>query len=55
MDAQPLNWLDYVAAVATAIAILIELVSDTKLHRFINKHIDGEIMKTGLIGLLSTP
>ena len=48
MDAQPLNWLDYVAAAATAIAILIELVSDIQLHRFINKRKEGEIMKTGL-------
>jgi steroid 5-alpha reductase family enzyme len=48
MDAQPLNWLDYVAAAATAIAILIELVSDIQLHRFINERKEGEIMKTGL-------
>ena len=48
MDSQPLNWLDYVAAAATAIAILIELVSDIQLHRFINERKEGEIMKTGL-------
>jgi steroid 5-alpha reductase family enzyme len=48
MDAQPLNWLDYVAAAATATAILIELVSDIQLHRFINERKEGEIMKTGL-------
>lgn len=48
MDAQPLNWLDYVAAAVAAIFILIELVSDTQLLRFINGRKEGEIMKTGL-------
>ena len=48
MDAQPLNWLDYVAAVVTATAILIELVADIQLHRFLNHRKEGEIMKTGL-------
>ena len=47
MDAQPLNWLDYVAAAATH-RYTIELVSDIQLHRFINKRKEGEIMKTGL-------
>jgi steroid 5-alpha reductase family enzyme len=48
MDAQPLNWVDYVAAVVTAIAILIELVADIQLHRFLSHRKEGEIMKTGL-------
>ena len=48
MDAQPLNWLDYVAAAVTAIAILIELLADIQLHRFLSHRKEGEIMKTGL-------
>ena len=48
MDAKPLNWLDYVAAFATAMAILFELVSDIQLPNFINERKEGEIMKTGL-------
>ena len=48
MDAQPLSWLGYVAAAETGIAILIELVSDIQLHRFINERKEGKIMKTGL-------
>ena len=48
LDAQPLSWLDYVAAAETGSAILIELVSDIQLHRFINERKEGEIMKTGL-------
>jgi steroid 5-alpha reductase family enzyme len=48
MDAQALNWLDYVAATATATAILIELVGDIQLHRFLEHRKEGEIMKTGL-------
>ena len=48
MDARPLNWLDYVAAAVTALAILIELVADIQLHRFLNHRKEGEIMKTGL-------
>ena len=48
MDAQPLNWLDYIAAAVTATAILIELVADIQLHRFLNHRKEGEIMKTGL-------
>ena len=48
MDAQALNWLDYVAATATATAILIELVGDLQLHRFLEHRKEGEIMKTGL-------
>ena len=42
------NWLDYVAAVATAIVILIGLVSDIQLYSFINGRKEGEILKTGL-------
>ena len=48
MDAQALNWLDYVAATATVTAILIELVGDIQLHRFLEHRKEGEIMKTGL-------
>ena len=48
MDAQPLNWLDYLAATATLLAIFIELVSDIQLHRFLTHRKPGEIMKTGL-------
>ena len=48
MDNRPINWLDYVAASATAAAILLELVSDIQLHRFISKRREGEIMRTGL-------
>jgi steroid 5-alpha reductase family enzyme len=48
MDAQALNWLDYVAATATATAILIELLGDLQLHRFLEHRKEGEIMKTGL-------
>ena len=48
MDARPLNWLDYVAAAVTALAIIIELLSDIQLHRFVAHRKEGEIMKTGL-------
>jgi steroid 5-alpha reductase family enzyme len=48
MDARPLNWLDYVAAAFTALAIIIELLSDIQLHRFLAHRKEGEIMKTGL-------
>ena len=48
MDARPLNWLDYVAAAVTALAIIIELLSDIQLHRFLAHRKEGEIMKTGL-------
>jgi len=48
MNAQPLNWLDYIAATVTAIAILIELIADIQLHRFLNHRKDGEIMASGL-------
>ena len=48
MDARPLNWLDYVAATVTALAIIIELLSDIQLHRFLAHSKEGEIMKTGL-------
>ena len=48
MDAQPLNWLDYLAATVTAIAIFIELLADIQLHRFLNHRKEGDIMKTGL-------
>ena len=48
MDARPFNWLDYVAAAVTALAIIIELLSDIQLHRFLAHRKEGEIMKTGL-------
>ena len=48
MDARPLNWLDYVAAAVTALAIIIELLSDIQLHRFLAHRKEGEIMRTGL-------
>ena len=48
MDARPLNWLDYLAAAVTALAIIIELLSDIQLHRFLAHRKEGEIMKTGL-------
>ena len=48
IDAQPLNGLDYFAVSVIAIAILIELVSDIHLNRFINQRKEGEIMRTGL-------
>lgn len=48
MDARPLNWLDYAAAAVTALAIIIELLSDIQLHRFLAHRKEGEIMKTGL-------
>ena len=55
MDAQPLNWLDYLAATATLLAIFIELVSDIQLHRFLTHRKSGEIMKTGLWALSRHP
>lgn len=48
MDGQPLNWLDIVAAIVTTLAILIELVADIQLHRFLTHRKEGEIMSTGL-------
>ena len=48
MDARPFNWLDYVAAAVTALAIIIELLSDIQLHRFLAHRKEGEIMRTGL-------
>lgn len=55
MDARPLNVLDYIAATVTLIAILIELVSDIQLHRFLPHRKPGEIMKTGLWALSRHP
>ena len=55
MDARPLNTLDYLAAAVTLIAILIELVSDIQLHRFLTHRKPGEIMKTGLWALSRHP
>ena len=55
MDARPLNTLDYLAAAVTLIAILIELVSDIQLHRFLTYRKPGEIMKTGLWALSRHP
>jgi steroid 5-alpha reductase family enzyme len=55
MDADPLNWLDYLAATATLLAIFIELVSDIQLHRFLTHRKPGEIMKTGLWALSRHP
>jgi steroid 5-alpha reductase family enzyme len=55
MDAHPLNWLDYLAATATLLAIFIELVSDIQLHRFLTHRKPGEIMKTGLWALSRHP
>ena len=55
MDARPLNALDYLAAAVTLIAILIELVSDIQLHRFLTHRKQGEIMKTGLWALSRHP
>ena len=55
MDARPLNALDYLAAAVTLIAILIELVSDIQLHRFLTHRKPGEIMKTGLWALSRHP
>ena len=55
MDAQPLNWLDYLAATATLLAIFIELVSDIQLHRFLTHRKPGEMMKTGLWALSRHP
>ena len=55
MDARPLNALDYLAAAVTLIAILIELVSDIQLHRFLTHRKPGEIMKTGLWALSCHP
>ena len=55
MDARPLNALDYLAAAVTLIAILIELVSDIQLHRFLTHRKPGEIMQTGLWALSRHP
>ena len=55
MDARPLNALDYLAAAVTLIAILIELVSDIQLHRFLTHRKPGEILKTGLWALSRHP
>ena len=55
MDARPLNTLDYLAAAVTLIAILIELVSDIQLHRFLTHRKPDEIMKTGLWALSRHP
>lgn len=44
----PLNWLDALAFVVTASAILIELIADLQLHHFVANKKPGEIMQTGL-------
>jgi steroid 5-alpha reductase family enzyme len=45
---RPLNWLDAVAFVITAGAILIELIADLQLHAFVASKKPGDIMQTGL-------
>lgn len=50
-----LGWLDYLAIIVTAGAILIETVSDIQLHRFNAIKKPGEIMKTGLWRLSRHP
>ena len=45
---RPLNWLDGLALLVTATAILIELVSDIQLHHFVARKQAGQIMEAGL-------
>lgn len=45
---KPLNWLDYVAFLVTAGAILIEAISDLQLHAFIKNKQPGQHLDTGL-------
>ncbi len=45
---RPLNWLDGLAFVVTAGAILIELIADLQLHAFVATKKPGEIMQSGL-------
>jgi len=44
----PLGWLDYVAIIVTAGAIIIETVSDLQLHAFNHTKKSGEFITTGL-------
>lgn len=48
LPARELNWLDWLAAALTLAGVLISLVADIQLHRFIRKRSDGDIMKQGL-------
>jgi steroid 5-alpha reductase family enzyme len=45
---RPLNWIDGLAFVVTAGAILIELIADLQLHAFVANKKPGEIMQSGL-------
>lgn len=45
---KPLNWLDYVAFIVTAGAILIEMTADLQLHAFISNKQPGQHLDTGL-------
>lgn len=44
----PLNWLDFVAFIVTAGAILIEMAADLQLHAFISNKQPGQHLDTGL-------
>jgi steroid 5-alpha reductase family enzyme len=44
----PLGWLDYVAALVTFSAVMIEMIADIQLHRFIRNKKPGEFIRSGL-------
>lgn len=46
----PLGWLDALAVIVTAGAILIEMLADIQLHAFIKTRKPGELMDKGLWG-----
>lgn len=45
---EPLNWLDLIGFIVTSSAIIIELVADLQLHRFVAHKKPGETLKSGL-------
>ena len=48
MPAREFNGLDWLAALLTFLAVIISLVSDIQLHRFLKTRQEGEIMAQGL-------
>ncbi len=46
---RPLGWVDVIASVVTGVAILIELVADNQLRRFVMFRVErGELLRSGL-------
>lgn len=48
LGSAPLGWLDALAAAVVLGAVLIELVADIQLHRFLAQRQPGQIINTGL-------